>query len=122
MVSNEKRWELFVKEVAEAGLIWTLEKDGQYVTSPNRYGSKCFPWWSSRERVLKQISVVPAYSGYRQAGFEWSVFINEWVPSLRNSQCLLGINYEGKNNLGFDLPIAEVIQAISLVRNSSKDI
>ena len=112
MSSNETRWGEFVEEVTKDGIVWTIEKDGEYVTSNNRFGTKCFPWWSSRERVLKQLSQVPAYKGYRQAGFEWSVFINEWVPSLQKTNCLLGINYSKPENVGFDLPIQEVINAV----------
>lgn len=114
--SNEARWEKFVEEVAEGGLIWTIEKGGEYVTSKNRYGSDCFPWWSSRERVIKQLENVPAYHGYIQSGFEWETFLNEWVPSLKKAKCLLGVNYSGKGNVGFDLPIEEVIQAIKLAK------
>jgi len=112
MSSNETRWEVFVEEIVRDGIIWTIEKDGEYITSNNRFGTKCFPWWSSRERVLKQIAQVPAYKGYRQSGFEWKVFLNEWVPSLRQAGCLIGINYAKPENVGFDLPIQEVINAV----------
>lgn len=112
MTTNEKRWEEFVEEVAKGGVVWTIEKDGEYVTSNNRFGTKCFPWWSSRGRVLKQLSQVSAYNGYQQAGFEWSVFINEWVPILMQAKCLLGINYSKPENVGFDLPIDEVVSAV----------
>lgn len=111
--SNETRWEQFVEEVAKDGYVWTVEKDGEFVTSSNRYGTRCFPWWSSRQRVLNQIKNVPAYKGYTQSGYEWEVFVNEWVPSLRQAECLLGINYQGKNNIGFDLPIDEVVNTVN---------
>ena len=120
MTTNETRWEIFVEEVANNDLIWTIEKNGEFVTSPNRHGTKCFPWWSSRERVLKQIENVPAYSGYRQSGYEWATFINEWVPSLREASCLLGINYAKASNVGFDLPIDEVITAVEQAKASNK--
>ena len=112
MTTNETRWEQFVEEVATEGIVWTIEKNGEYVTSNNRYGTKSFPWWSSRERVLKQLKQVPAYKGYKQIGFEWPVFLNEWVPSLKQTNCLLGINYAKTENVGFDLPIQEVINAV----------
>ncbi|WP_417217721.1 DUF2750 domain-containing protein [Alcanivorax sp.] len=112
MATNEARWEKFVEEVAADGIVWTIEKNGEYVTSNNRFGTKCFPWWSSRERVLKQLKQVPAYKGYQKIGFEWRVFLNEWVPSLKQANCLLGINYAKPENVGFDLPIQEVIYAI----------
>jgi len=114
IVSNEKRWEQFVLEVKKDGFVWTIEKDGEYVTSNTRHGTKAFPWWSSRNRVLKQLKQVPVYAGYQQAGFEWSVFLNEWVPSLSSANCLLGINYAGIENVGFDLPIQEVINAVRI--------
>ena len=120
MTTNETRWEIFVEEVASSDLIWTIEKNGEFVTSPNRNGTKCFPWWSSRERVLKQIKDVPAYKGYVQSGYEWSTFLREWVPSLKEARCLLGINYAGEENTGFDLPIDEVINAITQTKSSNK--
>ncbi|MFL1456378.1 DUF2750 domain-containing protein [Marinobacter sp. GN3S48] len=112
MTTSETRWETFVEEVAADGMVWTIEKNGEYVTSDNRFGTKCFPWWSSRERVLKQLKQVPAYKGYQQIGFEWHVFLNEWVPGLKQAGCLLGINYAKPENIGFDLPIQEVINAV----------
>lgn len=117
--SNETRWEEFVDEVARDGYVWTLEKDGEFVTSKIRHGAKSFPWWSSRQRVLSQIRNVPAYSGYIQSGYKWQVFLNEWVPSLRQAKCLLGINYSGSSNIGFDLPIDEVINAVTRAKSNS---
>ena len=116
MSGNEKRWEQFVDEVATDGLIWTIQKSGEYVTSSNRYGTKCFPWWSSRKRVLKQIEIVPAYKGYQQIGFEWNDFLLEWISHLKQEKCLLGVNYAKKENIGFDLPIDEVVNAVSRAR------
>ena len=112
MTTSETRWETFVEEVAADGMVWIIEKNGEYVTSDNRFGTKCFPWWSSRERVLKQLKQVPAYKGYQQIGFEWHVFLNEWVPILKQAGCLLGINYAKPENIGFDLSIQEVINAV----------
>ena len=112
MSSNETRWEKFIDEVVKDGYVWTLQINGEYVTSKNRHGTNCFPWWSSRDRVIKQIKQVPAYSGGIQAGFEWNVFVNEWAPSLKQAKCLLGINYDKPENIGFDLPIQEVINAV----------
>ena len=113
MATNETRWKRFVEEVATDDVVWTVEKNGEYVTSYNRFGTKCFPWWSSRARVLTQIAQVPAYKGYQQIGFDWHVFLNEWVPRLEQAGCLLGINYAKPENIGFDLPIREVINAVN---------
>lgn len=117
--SNETRWEEFVQEVSEHDLIWTIEKDGEFVTHTTRYGTKTFPWWSSRDRVLNQLSVVKHYKGYIQSGYEWGVFMKEWVPSLRQSKCLIGINYSGANNVGLDLPVDEVVNAILITKRGS---
>ena len=46
---------------------------------------------------------------YQQIGFEWSVFLNEWAPTLKQAKCLMGINYAKPENIDFDLPIGEVI-------------
>ncbi|UJF25157.1 DUF2750 domain-containing protein [Suttonella sp. R2A3] len=119
MTTSETRWKAFVKEVARDKIIWTIEKNGLYVTSNNRYGTKCFPWWSSKRRVARQIKQVPAYAGYRPIGFEWSVFINEWVPDLRQAKCLIGVNYARVENVGFDLPMIEVINAVEQAMRQS---
>jgi hypothetical protein len=112
MESNETRWKRFISEVTENGFFWTIEKNGEYCISPNRNGTACFPWWSSRDRVLSQLKNVSAYRGYTQIGFTAEQFLQEWVPSLKSAKCLLGINYAGKKNIGFDLPIDEVVNAI----------
>jgi len=112
LAGNEKRWEIFVDEVIKEGVVWTLHKDEIYATSNNRYGTKCFPLWSSKDRVLKQIKSVPAYEGYSPIGFYWEDFLEDWISHLKQNKCLLGVNYGRKENIGFDLPIDEVVSAI----------
>ncbi len=120
--SNESRWHRFVKEVAEHGIVWAVEKDGGYVTSKTRHGTNAFPWWSLKSRALRQIQVVPAYREFQPIGFEWSVFVQEWLPSLRASRCLIGVNYSGPNNVGFDLPIEEVSNAVNRAMSASRQL
>jgi hypothetical protein len=31
MTTNEMRWEQFAEEVAAEGIVWTIEKEGEYV-------------------------------------------------------------------------------------------
>jgi len=112
MKSNETRWNEFVEEVAMEGYVWTIEKNGEFLTSKNRHYTDCFPWWSSRSRVIRQLKNVSAYDGYIQAGYTWDVFLEEWVPILKQTNCLIGVNYAGKQNVGFDLPISDVIEAV----------
>jgi hypothetical protein len=111
--SSETRWQQFVQEVAAEGYVWTIEKSGEFVTSKNRFNTHCFPWWSSRERALSQLKNVSAYKGYIQSGYTWDVFLAEWAPYLKQSKLLLGINYQGKENVGFDLPVDEVVYAVN---------
>jgi hypothetical protein len=112
MESNETRWKVFIEEICRTKIIWTIEKDEQFWTSINRYGTKCFPWWSSRKRTINQIAKVPAYKGYIQSGFTLDQFINEWSPLLKIEKFNIGINYIGIHNIEFDLPLDEVLAAI----------
>ena len=69
---------------------------------------------------MSQIRDVPAYSGYIQVGFDVQTFLVDWVPSLRAAKCLIGVNYAGKGNVGLDLPISEVVAAITSRRSNDK--
>jgi hypothetical protein len=114
MIKNETAWNQFIEEVAQNGYFWTVEKQGVYATHKNRYGRRCFPWWSTREKAIKQIEIVGTYSGYKQVGFDYKTFVDEWIPELRKDKCMLGINYRSKNNIGFDIEIDEVIMALEI--------
>ena len=112
MIKSETAWKQFISEVVKYGYVWSIEKSGEFARHKNRYGRYSFPIWSSREKTIRQITNVSAYNGYTQIGYELKVFVDEWVPILNESKCMLAINCRGVNNVGFDLEIEEVISAI----------
>ena len=120
MSSNTIKWGTFLGEILKSNIIWTIQKEGEFVTSLNSAGEKCFPWWSSKARVLSQLNVVPAYTGYQPAAYNLDVFLKQWIPTLHKSQCLLGINYEAKENIGFDLTVKDFIDSMHVIQDKNK--
>lgn len=93
----------FYRDVAEHRIVWTLNDDEGYPAPLTRTGRRAMPFWSSKPRVEKIIRTVPAYRGFRPIGFTWDDFVSEWIPDLKQSGYLVGVNWSGEHALGYDL-------------------
>jgi len=72
-------------------------------------GRRAMPFWSSRSRVETIIKNAPAYAVFKPLEITWDSFVSEWVPSLKEGNLLVGVNWSGKSVVGYDLDPDDVI-------------
>lgn len=93
----------FYRDVAETKVVWTVCDDKGYPAPKTRSGRRAMPFWSSKSRVERIIKNAPAYSIFEPIGFTWQQFLEEWIPIIKKSNQLVGVNWSGKNVVGYDL-------------------
>ena len=93
----------FYREVAKTRELWTLRDDGGYPAPKTRTGQRAMPFWSSRTRVQRIITNVPAYAGFSPDMVTWERFCEYWVPRLAKDGQLIGVNWSGRSATGYDL-------------------
>lgn len=103
----------FYRDVARDRMVWTLDDENGYPAPKTRTGQRAMPFWSSKSRVEKIIRTVPGYHGFRPIGFTWEVFVAEWVPDLKTSGLLVGVNWSGEHALGYDLEPDDVVTNVT---------
>ena len=67
------------------------------------------PVWSSLSRVQRIIRNVPEYAAFRPKEVSWSEFLQRHVPDLKAHRMLVGVNWSGKNAIGYDLEPQDVV-------------
>ena len=108
----------FYREVAKSQALWTVCDDGGIPAPRTRTGRRSMPVWSSLSRVQRIIRSVPAYSGFRPREISWSDFVASHVPDLEAHRMLVGVNWSGKNAVGYDLEPRDVVaNVLHAVRN-----
>jgi hypothetical protein len=113
MTQSSSQAAQFYREVAEARVVWTLDDENGYPAPKNRTGRRCMPFWSSKACVETIIRTVPAYSGFRPIGFAWEDFVAEWLPELKSSGFLVGVNWGGPDAVGWDLEPDDVVANVT---------
>lgn len=70
------------------------------------------PLWSSLSRVQTIIRTVPAYAGFRPKEISFAEFAQEHLPDLKARRMLVGVNWSGKNAVGYDLEPQDVVDNV----------
>ncbi len=89
-LSGQKRYENFIKVVADWEEVWGLYQDGWALAATND-GQEVFPVWPAKEYA--QLCATNEWSGYKPASFSLVDFMEELLPNLKNDGVLLGIFY-----------------------------
>src|SRR5215470_11480129 len=89
----------FYRDVARTRTVWTIKDDGGFPAPKTPDGKRAQPFWSSRSRVQKIISNVPAYASFSPVEISWDEFCNTWVPGLDRDGILVGLNWSGTRAL-----------------------
>lgn len=105
----------FYREVATSRKVWTIRDAGGYPAPIGTSGKRAQPFWSSRSRVERVISTVPAYAGFTPDEIAWEQFCSAWVPGLTRDGLLVGINWSGARAIGYDLEPAEVARNVAVI-------
>lgn len=106
----------FYSEVAQSGLVWTLQDAGGCPAPMTSSSQRAQPFWSSRARARKIVDTVPAYAGFEVIEVPWTAFEREWGPDLEKDGLLVGVNWSGPRAVGYDLAPADVCARVRALR------
>ena len=114
----------FYREAARVRTVWTLRDDGGYPAPKNHEGVRAQPFWSSRSRVQKIVSTVPAYSGFEIVDVPLDDFLDKWLPSLERDGLRVGVNWSGPRATGYDIEPSSIRLALdaALSHDTSGDV
>lgn len=87
---GQKRYEHFIKVVADWEEVWGLYKDGWALAATND-GITIFPLWPAKEYAARCAD--RSWADYEPKPFSLSEFLNELLPKLKRDHILPGIFY-----------------------------
>jgi hypothetical protein len=90
-----KRYQHFIKVVADWEVVWGLYKDGWALASTED-GEKVFPVWPAKEYA--DMCAGGEWEGYEVKSFPVDELMTELVPSLKNNGVLIGVFYTPSDN------------------------
>ncbi len=97
-----------------------LTNSSHRMPANTRFSGRAQPFWSSRTRVERIIKNVPAYGGFEPFAVSWKEFCEKWVPGLTRDGLKVGVNWSGKQAVGYDLEAERVQLAIQAEIESSQ--
>jgi hypothetical protein len=90
-----KRYEYFIKRVADWEEAWGLYNDGWALARTNE-GEQVFLLWPAKEYA--ELCATGDWVGYKATSIPISEVINELTPNLKKDRVLTGIFYTPENN------------------------
>jgi hypothetical protein len=97
----------FYREVVRDRRVWTIFDEGGY-PAPMTSNGRAQPFWSSKARAVRATKT-PAYRGFEIEEVAWDTFVGEVLPGLERDGLLVGVNWSGPRQTGYDLRPSEVI-------------
>lgn len=94
---------IFYQDVEKNKILFTIKDDKGYPAPMTSSGKRSMPFWSSKSRVEKIIKNVPAYNDFKPIEITLKEFYGYWLNELEKDDQLVGINWSGKNAVGYDL-------------------
>lgn len=107
---------IFYRDVEATGKLWTLKDEGGFPAPKNSEGIRTMPFWSSKSRVELIIKNVAAYNDFEPVEISIDEFYNCWLMKLKADGQLVGVNWSGKNAIGYDLKPEILIKWIREIR------
>ena len=104
---------IFYRDVARTRKLWTIRDAGGYPGPKNSRGARAHPFWSSLSRVQRIIKNVAAYHGFEPVELTWDQFRTELLPRLQDLRMEIGINWSGKDAVGYDITIASLLETMA---------
>jgi len=86
-LSNNKRYDLFLKKVAQSGEIWSLANDEGWVTISSEEGENCLPVWPHPDYAKEWCN--GEWSDCEPKAVELDVWLERWTPGLEQDETLL---------------------------------
>ena len=69
------------------------------------------PFWSTLSRVQRINCCVPAYKHFEPLELSWDEMRDIWLPDLKKSGILVGVNWSGKQATGYDVTPDDMLLA-----------
>jgi hypothetical protein len=105
----------FWRDVKRSRRVWTVKDDDGFPAPKTRSGQRAMPFWSTLSRVQRIIKTVPAYSSFMPYEMSWEELRDEWLPQLEDSRMLAGVNWSGRNAVGYDVAPQDMKLAGSVI-------
>jgi hypothetical protein len=95
-LSGDKRYECFIKTIADTEVVWALWEDGWALATDDISGQPVFPFWPALEYA--KACAINEWGGYEPSSLPLDEFMNELLPKLKEDGVLPGIFFtsEGK--------------------------
>jgi hypothetical protein len=90
MLPGPQRYEYFVKRAVEAGVVWSLFRQG-WALAKKEDGTLVFPLWPDRE--FATICADYEWTGYEPASFSLDELVDELLPQLEQDGIVTGVFY-----------------------------
>jgi ribosomal-protein-alanine N-acetyltransferase len=94
--------ETFAREVALAGVAFTVRDAGGVPAPVAPGGRRTVPFWSNRERVERLLRIDGEFAGFAASELPWATVRDKWLVRCEREGWLVGINWAGDRALGFD--------------------
>lgn len=89
-LSSEKRYQYFIKKVADTGLIWGLYKDG-WAMAGDENNEVFIPLWPLKDYAL--ICANQQWEDYKPESVDIHDFINDYLYELKENSIRIAIFY-----------------------------
>ncbi|WP_035454797.1 DUF2750 domain-containing protein [Algoriphagus terrigena] len=99
---------IFYRDVEISQKIWSIKDSDGFPSPITRNGARAMPFWSSKSRAELIIKNVAAYKGFEPVEITIDEFLS-FLVQLKIDNYLVGINWSGKNAVGFDLNPENII-------------
>lgn len=76
----QKRYEYFIKKVADYEELWGLYDNGWAITEDDQ-GNKMIPFWPKKEYA--DFCAKDEWKGYDSESIDLYEFINDWLPNMK---------------------------------------
>ncbi len=107
---GSKRYEHFVKVIADWQEVWGLYQDGWALAATDE-GTSVFPIWPAKEYA--EFCAKDEWEGYEARSFSLDDFMNELLPNLKNDGVLPGVFFTPASK-GLTPSVDELMNAIEL--------
>jgi hypothetical protein len=108
-LSANKRYEYFIKVVADWEEVWGLYQNGWALAATDT-GAPVFPLWPAKEYA--NLCAKKEWSGYIPEVISLESFMVELVPNLKADSVLVGVFYTPENR-GITPPLDKLVTDIS---------
>jgi hypothetical protein len=94
ILDANKRYQYFIKKVADSGLIWALYKDG-WALAGDHDGQELLPFWPAKEYA--DLCAKGIWEGYEAEALDVHDFLDEYLDELKADNIFPTIFYTAKD-------------------------